>query len=683
MTNYVSELSEEEKDQLRLEKRRTSLQGQVDDLIFSALDKRYGGLGEARTVNEEDPNWSQLQKARSDANQRLQGGADVRTLANPAGVPEPHLMQDHKLMEQVNREARIKIGNYWSQIAENFALGKGPVYEPIGNFPTTPQAPTLPNVNMDFSGQPTPQAPQAPIRTAEEVDARQAARDAAQEPVPGLLKQLFVETPLQIDRSANQFASGNRQGFKPVGSGFSYSPDTPVPASRTGSENIGGDIATGLTPLIAHSQRVGGMQAPQEPDQSAEFNPFSGKFDVNPEQFLTAEEAQAKAEKEKYAGMTYDQMQMAKAMERTQLEDNAQAASTESTAAPTQPSSFATSQGAATTVGGQDLGEYLRGGQAPVEGQQTPSMTPQAPVAQGQAPVSKFEQESANREARIEQNFGNGRAVSDRERRGTGEMSMEAAVRMAGGDRVRAREMIELQRQGRDPITGAAPKAAESQSLGLKEKAEIGKIEAETAKILDGINKTNDTTSWGAGQTEAMKTQARELADWEINQLPKLENNLSSLKEVSRELSGGQIKTGGLLDQLPGSNWARPWMNPDAEVAKQQVSGVIMQTLKETFPGAISNEERTALISTVYNPQLSPEKNAELVSGYADRLDRAMKAKKSQMAHFRIYGNLENYTGQTPRDAIMEGISVGPGSSGSPIEGDVDIQSESDQYYKD
>jgi hypothetical protein len=46
------------------------------------------------------------------------------------------------------------------------------------------------------------------------------------------------------------------------------------------------------------------------------------------------------------------------------------------------------------------------------------------------------------------------RAVSDRERRGTGEMSMASATKLTGGDRDKARAMIELQRQGRDPMTG-------------------------------------------------------------------------------------------------------------------------------------------------------------------------------------------------------------------------------------
>ena len=145
---------------------------------------------------------------------------------------------------------------------------------------------------------------------------------------------------------------------------------------------------------------------------------------------------------------------------------------------------------------------------------------------------------------------------------------------------------------------------------------------------------------------------------------------------MSDALSGGQIKTGGMGDQVPGlSKWARPFLNPDAEVAKQEVSGVIMQTLKETFPGAISDGERKALIDTVFNSQLEPDENAKLIVGYTDRLSKAMKAKTSQVKHFREFGNLEGYTGITPRDALMSGISS-PSAGGSPIEGDVNYQSD-------
>lgn len=65
-----------------------------------------------------------------------------------------------------------------------------------------------------------------------------------------------------------------------------------------------------------------------------------------------------------------------------------------------------------------------------------------------------FAQASAEREAQMAAKPDFMRAVSDRERRGTGEMSMASATKLTEGDRDKARAMIELQRQGRDPMTG-------------------------------------------------------------------------------------------------------------------------------------------------------------------------------------------------------------------------------------
>lgn len=65
-----------------------------------------------------------------------------------------------------------------------------------------------------------------------------------------------------------------------------------------------------------------------------------------------------------------------------------------------------------------------------------------------------YAQASAERVARMEAKPDFMRAVSDRERRGTGEMSMASATKLTGGDRDKARAIIERQRQGRDPMTG-------------------------------------------------------------------------------------------------------------------------------------------------------------------------------------------------------------------------------------
>ena len=105
-----------------------------------------------------------------------------------------------------------------------------------------------------------------------------------------------------------------------------------------------------------------------------------------------------------------------------------------------------------TTVGGASLSEFLSGAAMPEQGfaraerqmaGRGTTLTPE-----------QFNELSAQRVARMEAKPDFMMAVSDRERRGTSEMSMASATKLAGGDRDKARAMIELQRQGRDPMTG-------------------------------------------------------------------------------------------------------------------------------------------------------------------------------------------------------------------------------------
>jgi hypothetical protein len=106
-----------------------------------------------------------------------------------------------------------------------------------------------------------------------------------------------------------------------------------------------------------------------------------------------------------------------------------------------------------TTVGGASLSEFLGGAAMPKQGygMQTDA---QGRMINPNVDRSDFNIASAYRENLLAAKPDFNRAVSDRERRGTGEMSMASATKLTGGDRDKARAMIELQRQGRDPMTG-------------------------------------------------------------------------------------------------------------------------------------------------------------------------------------------------------------------------------------
>ena len=103
-----------------------------------------------------------------------------------------------------------------------------------------------------------------------------------------------------------------------------------------------------------------------------------------------------------------------------------------------------------------------------------------------------FEQASEAREARAAENFGKARKPDETDR-GEGEFTMEVATRLAGGDRDKARVMIERQRQGLDPMTGQPATTAQEDvpererrveslmnTMGLSRREALGLVEGTT-----------------------------------------------------------------------------------------------------------------------------------------------------------------------------------------------------------
>jgi hypothetical protein len=122
-----------------------------------------------------------------------------------------------------------------------------------------------------------------------------------------------------------------------------------------------------------------------------------------------------------------------------------------------------------------------------------------------------YAQASAERVARMEAKPDFNRAVSDRERRGTGEMSRSEATRIAeaqGYKGQQARDVadgyITLQRQGRDPITGQ-PMQTGKQGLTFDQNLSLEKFNYERAK--DQVDWAQADAETKAKRTDDMNTE--------------------------------------------------------------------------------------------------------------------------------------------------------------------------------
>ena len=657
MANYVSKLSEKEKDQLGLENpsparmaREIKYDAWVTGNQFEAASQGNRGLSQFQSVNRNHPNFGQIQHLRLDAMNRL---------ANPAGVPEPQLMQDYKLMEQVDREASIKAGNYWSQVAENFALGKNPSYREKSNYPTTPQAPTLPNVNMNFSGQPTPQAPQV------QEQGIQAPSGSRLQQFGRGIKNFFNESGKHLDMLTETQLQQQNKALDPLGKvvdsaagaakDFVLDPNAPsfgesfdrriadkvsLPEPSTIYQTPTNNVAS---PAGTNESLVNNVASPD----GAASSPVAAELPVaqNLPSYTPYQEDAIRAQAE----MGVDGLSPIPKF----LSDQGIGANRakRETAAMLQQNQALQGNGL-TTVGGIPLSEFLSGKALPEQ----KLMRAENPMygdnslsrgLGGDVATQAFQDASAAREARIEQNFGNGRAVSDRERRGTGEMSMEAAVRMAGGDRVKARQMIELQRQGRDPVTGKL-----SDSGALTESERLARERFDYEKAQDAAKYENASAETRLKRDDEMNT--------EIGALGTILSQTENVAGVTKEAQGKVgINTAGFfypLKWIGGTEAAS--LAGNLETIKSDAFVANITEMRNNSPtggsvGNVSDKDLETLqsLQTSFRQNLPPKDLRKNLSEY--RRIRNKVANDAKNGFIRKYGlvNFNKYFGD---DAITQ-----------------------------
>jgi hypothetical protein len=166
---------------------------------------------------------------------------------------------------------------------------------------------------------------------------------------------------------------------------------------------------------------------------------------------------------------------------------------------------------------GQSIGDYLRGADTP-QGATEQFVDPQGRLRRRMAGTdqlapeySSYERESAAREARLAARPDFMEAQPSQARK-DGVMSMAQAVKVAGGNRKKAAAMIELQKMGRDPLTGQPEKPEgmdEYQRETIRqnqERIDLAKDQADAAK----------KAAEAAGATQAEK-DAYDIAQKKVN----------------------------------------------------------------------------------------------------------------------------------------------------------------------
>jgi hypothetical protein len=199
---------------------------------------------------------------------------------------------------------------------------------------------------------------------------------------------------------------------------------------------------------------------------------------------------------------------------------------------------------------GQSIGDYLRGADTP-EGATEQFVDPQGRLRRRMAGTdqlapeySSYERESAAREARLEARLDFMEAQPSQARK-DGVMSMAQAVKVAGGNKRKARSMIELQKMGRDPLTGQPEKPegmTEYQTETLRqnqERIDFAKEEAEAAR----------KAAEAKGATQAQR-DAFEMKQKELNYAITYQNFLKDQEDPVFDARDIEADLDSISDQL-------------------------------------------------------------------------------------------------------------------------------------
>lgn len=572
--------------------------------------------------------------------------------------------------------------------------------------------------------------PQAPVMTPELAAQRELARGGAGDPnfkQQGFISQV-LETPLQMDKNANEFMGNISQGANNLMGSFMRSATpveemgyTPEPFGKTVADTFNITKAGGESfyPQAPASAQATTSPQPSPPTQGITqpaqrpLEATQGQQGALPAATPEATSPQANFLEWQKSGQAMTESQLAEA--------NALAQSMGTTFNPEtgysrQPFLDAQQQGAtpSNNLGltgfkpqyeGQSLSDFMAYRDAPqnatVQTQDAQGrFRRQAAAVEGETPEQNlartnsilpeqaaYNQASVAREAGIGQRSDFGTAVSDREKRGTGEMSMSEATRMAGGNEDKARQMIERQRQGRDPITGQLDETKGGltfdQQLNLrKQNFAEGKFDYELNQNAEAAYK-EDIKLANNAQTEEAKAESTGRG---------LTRSVTDMFEV-------MDRAGGRLDQFMSTGMTGKassfWKGSEADAQEQDFAFLksnvalnAMMELKRLSPtgstgfGALNTEElktlqnQFAALDPFTDPKLVGKNLTQLKDRFRGVISDAYREHKTEygeVAAKGVYGNIMSKLG-----------AAGGGSSqqGSSIPNDRNVASAADNLFK-
>ena len=136
---------------------------------------------------------------------------------------------------------------------------------------------------------------------------------------------------------------------------------------------------------------------------------------------------------------------------------------------------------------------------------------------------------------------------------------------------------------------------------------------------------------------------AQSYVDWKAGGNVNAARNITQISGVLQSIASGQQVSGPVLGLIPG--FVQAFTNPNAVDAKENVAGVVQQSMKEIMGSQFTEKEGAQLIARAFNPQLQPKVNARRLAMLMEQLKGQALAKQSMVDYIDLNGTLTGYKG--------------------------------------
>ena len=176
----------------------------------------------------------------------------------------------------------------------------------------------------------------------------------------------------------------------------------------------------------------------------------------------------------------------------------------------------------------------------------------------------------------------------------------------------------------------------------------------EQRQAFDAMKRASKTetnvTIEGQKLTPLQEAIDRKFADdvimWKSGASVTAAKNAAQIASVLDQLHEGKQLTGPMIGITPDVVLAVT--NPNALDARQRVEQVAQESLRTILGAQFTQKEGEAFIARVYDPKLSPQKNASRLRALFKQLDEAAQQKQAMVDYADKHGTLRGFKGTVP-----------------------------------